>query len=118
VNSDNGGGAPGRAADITATLLLLALHAFLLMATLALLSLLVMVTDPCGSRRCGDPAWIDRAMWLGLGGGGAVFLVALAIAVIRLAGRKTAFFVPLIGSTAQIGLAIGAAAMGSMAGPV
>ncbi len=108
----------GRAVDVTATILLLLVHAFLVGATGALLSLLVMVTDPCGSRRCGDPAWIDRAMVSGLGGGGAIFIAALVIAVIRLVRHNVAFFVPVIGCVAQVALAIGAAAMESMAGPV
>ena len=111
-------GQSGRAVDVTATVVLLLLHAFLVGATVALLGLLVMITDPCGSRRCGDPAWIDRAMVSGLGGGGAIFIGTVVIAVIRLVRHKTAFFVPMIGCAAQVGLAIGAAAMESMAGPV
>jgi hypothetical protein len=117
MNIDNVG-APRRTADITVTVLLLVLHAFLVMVTLALLELLVMITDPCGSQPCGDPAWIDRAMWLGLGGGGVVFVATLVVAVVRLAGRKAAFFAPLIGCAAQVVLAIGAAAMETLAGPV
>lgn len=107
-----------RAGDITGTVLLLVAHALLIMVTLALLGLLVMVTDPCGVQRCGDPAWIDRALWLGLGGGAAVFIATVVIAVLRVARQKVAFFVPLIGCGAQVALAIGAAAMESMAGPV
>ena len=107
----------GRAADVTATVVLLLVHAFLVGATVALLGLLVMVTDSCGYQRCGDPAWIDRAMVSGLGGG-AVFIATVVIAVIRLVRHKAAFFVPLIGCVAQVGLAIGAAVMESMAGPV
>jgi hypothetical protein len=36
-----------------------------------LLGLLVMMTDPCGYQKCGDPAWLDRAMNLNLWAGGA-----------------------------------------------
>jgi hypothetical protein len=77
----------------------------------ALLGLLVMVTDSCCSVKCGDPAWIDRAMWLGVWAGGAVGLADLA-------RRKVAFLVPIIGCAAQVGRAIGAAAMEWMAGPL
>ena len=111
-------GQTGRPVDITATVLLLLAHAFLVGATVALLGLLVMVTDPCGYQRCGDPGWIDRAMVSGLGGGGVIFIATVVTAVIRLVRHKVAFFVPVIGCVAQVALAIGAAAMESMAGPV
>lgn len=108
----------GLAVDRTATLVLLAAHAFLVAATLGVLGLFVMVTDPCGYRKCGDPAWISRAMVLGLGGGAAIFVATLVVAVRRLARTRTAYFVPLIGCLAQIGLAVGAAALETLAGPV
>ena len=108
-----------RTADNPSTIVLLMMHAFLWAATAALVGLFVMVTDPCGgSQRCGDPAWIDRAMWLGLGAGAVVFVADLALAVSRLARRRLAFFVPLIGCAAQLALGIGAAAMEMLAGPV
>ncbi len=107
-----------RTADIAVSIVLLVVHAFLLAATVALLGLLVMVTDSCGSQRCGDQAWIDRAMWLGLGAGAAAGIADLVVTVYRLARRKVAFFVPIIGCAAQLALAVGAAAMESMAGPV
>jgi hypothetical protein len=55
-------------------------------------------------------------MWLGLGAGAAIS--DLVVAVSRLALHRMAFFVPIIGCAAQLGLAIGAAAMESLAGPV
>jgi hypothetical protein len=70
-----------RTADIAVTIVPLMVHAFLCGATVALLGLLVMVTDSCGYQRCGDPAWIDRAMWLGLGAGAAIFIADLVVAV-------------------------------------
>jgi hypothetical protein len=107
-----------RTADIAATLVLLVVHGFLLAATVVLLSLLVMGTDPCGAVKCGNPAWIDRAMMLGIWGGAAVLVADFAVAVYLLVRRRTAFFVPIIGCVAQVGLAIGAAAIESLAGPV
>ncbi|OBB84517.1 DUF6264 family protein [Mycobacterium sp. 852002-30065_SCH5024008] len=106
------------AVDRTATIALLAVHAFLVAVTIGVLSLFVMGTDPCGSQKCGDPAWIDRAMFLGLGGGAVVFVIALVVAIRRLTRRRTAFFVPLLGCLAQVALAVGAAAMETLAGPV
>ncbi|MGD1237146.1 DUF6264 family protein [Mycobacterium seoulense] len=107
-----------QAVDRTATLVLLAVQAFLVAVTIGLLSLFVMGTDPCGSQKCGDPAWINRAMVLGIGGGAVVFVIALVVAVRRLARHRTAFFVPLLGCAAQVALAAGGAAMETLAGPV
>ena len=107
-----------RPADITATLVLLTVHGFLFAATVALLGLLVMGTDACGAVKCGDPAWVDRAMKLGIWAGAAILIADFVIAVYLLMRRKVAFFVPIIGCVAQVGLAIGAAAMELMAGPV
>lgn len=109
---------PSRASDIAVTIVLLMVHAFLWAATVALLDLLVMGTDSCGYQRCGDPAWIGRAMWLGLGAGAAIFIADLVVAVTRLARHRVAFFVPVIGCAAQLALAIGAGAVESLAGPV
>jgi hypothetical protein len=107
-----------RPADIAVTLVLLVVHGFLLAATVVLLGLLVMGTDPCGAVKCGDPAWIDRAMLLGIWGGAAVLVADFAVGVFLLVRRRTAFFVPIIGCVAQVGLTIGAAAMESLSGPV
>ena len=110
--------ARSRPADIAATLLVLLVHGFLLGATVVVLGLLVMGTDPCGSVKCGDPAWVDRAMMLGLWGGAAVLIADFAVAVYLLTRHRTAFYVPIIGCVAQVALTIGAAAMESLAGPV
>ena len=105
-------------ANIAATLVLLIVHGLLLGATVVLLGLLVMVTDPCGSVKCGDPAWIDAAMKFGIWAGAAVFFIDVVTAGYLLMRRKSAFVVPIIGCIAQVGLAVGAAAMEWQAGPV
>jgi hypothetical protein len=110
-------GPRSRPAHIAATVVLLIVHGFLLAATYALLGLLVMVTDSCGSVKCGDPTWIDRAMRLGIWGGAAVLIADFIVAACLLARRRMAFFVPIIGCVAQVGLAVGAAAMEWLAGP-
>lgn len=118
VAADSERGQRHTAVDRTATVVLLAVQAFLVAVTIGLLSVYVMVTDPCGSQKCGDPAWINRAMVLGIGGGVVIFAAALFLAVRRLAQRRTAFFVPIIGCLAQVALAAGAVAMEFQAGPV
>lgn len=105
-------------ADILATSVLLVIHGGLYAASFVLLGLMVMTTDPCGSRQCGDPAWIDRAMNLGTWGGAALLVVDIVVAVYFLVRQRRAFFVPLIGCVAQVALALGAVAMELQAGPV
>ncbi|HEY2501074.1 MAG TPA: hypothetical protein VGI68_06555, partial [Mycobacterium sp.] len=85
---------------------------------IVLLGLLVMGTDPCGSVKCGDPAWIDRAMRLGIWGGAAILIADFAVAVYLPVRRRVAYFVPILGCVAQVALGIGAAALESLAGPV
>jgi hypothetical protein len=53
-------------ADVLGTIVLLVAHFLLFGATIVLLGLLVMMTDPCGYQKCGEPAWLDRAMNLDL----------------------------------------------------
>lgn len=108
----------GSTADIVVTSILLVIHGGLYAASFALLGLLVMTTDPCGSRKCGDPAWIDRAMNLGTWGGAALLAADIVVAVYLLVRQRRAFFVPLIGCVAQVALALGAVAMELRAGPV
>jgi hypothetical protein len=106
-------------ADIVATTILLVIHGGLYAASFAVLGLLVMTTDACGSRKCGDPAWIDRAMELGTWGGAALLVIDIAVAVYLLVRRKRrAFVVPIIGCIAQVALAVAAVAMELQAGPV
>lgn len=105
-------------ADLVATLVLLVVHGGLFAATYVLLGLLVMSTDPCGYQKCGDPAWIDRAMNLNIWAGATLLVIDIAVAVVLLVRRKWAFFVPIIGCLAQVALAVAAAAMELRAGPV
>lgn len=105
-------------ADIVATLVLLVIHGGLYGATFVVLGLLVMSTDPCSYQKCGDPAWIDRAMNLGTWGGAALLVADVVVAVYLLVRGRRAFFVPIIGCLAQVALAALAAAMELRAGPV
>jgi len=105
-------------ADIVATLVLLVIHGGLYGATFVALGLLVMSTDPCSYQKCGDPAWIDRAMNLGTWGGAALLVADVVVAVYLLVRGRRAFFVPIIGCLAQVALAALAVAMELRAGPV
>lgn len=105
-------------ANVAATVALLVVHGLLYGASFVVLGLLVMSTDPCAYQKCGDPAWIDRAMALGAWGGGALLLLDIALAVYLLVRRKRAFVVPIVGCLAQVALGAGAVAMELQAGPV
>lgn len=104
--------------DVLATAALLVVHFLLLGATITVLGLGVMSTDPCAYQKCGDPAWLDRAMNLALWAGGAILFADVMITLIRLVRKRVAWFVPLIGCIAQVALAVGAVAMESLAGTV
>jgi hypothetical protein len=105
-------------ADVLGTIVLLVAHFLFFGATIMVLGLLVMTTDPCGYQKCGDPAWLDRAMNVNLWAGGAILIADVVITVIRLVRQRVAWVVPLIGCIAQLAVAFGAAAMESLAGPV
>jgi hypothetical protein len=105
-------------ADVLGTIVLLVAHFLFFGATIMVLGLLVMTTDPCGYQKCGDPAWLDRAMNLNLWAGGAILFADVLVTVMRLVRQRVAWVVPLIGCIAQVAVAFGAAAMESLAGPV
>ncbi len=104
--------------DVLGTIVLMITHFVFFTATLVGLGLMVMITDSCGYQKCGDPAWLDRAMNLALWVGGALLLVDVLVTVIRLVRRRVAWLVPLFGCMAQLAVALGAAAMELQAGPV
>ena len=105
-------------ADVLVTIALLLVHFLLFGGTITMLGLGVMSTDPCGYQKCGDRAWLDRAMNVALWAGGAILFADVVVTLIRLVRKRVAWFVPLIGCIAQVALAIGAVAMESLAGPV
>ena len=105
-------------ADVLATVVLVIVHFGLYGATFVVLGLLVMGTDSCGYQKCGDSAWLDRAMHLASWAGGALVLADVALTLLQLVRKRTAWIVPLIGCIAQILLAFGAGYMESLAGPV
>jgi hypothetical protein len=105
-------------ANVLGPIALLVAHFVLFTATFVGLGLMVMITDSCGSQKCGDPAWLDRAMDLALWAGGAFLVLDVLLTVIRLVRQRVAWVVPLLGCVAQLAVALGAAAMAWQAGPV
>jgi hypothetical protein len=104
--------------DVLGTIALLIAHFVFFTATFVGLGLMVMITDSCGYQKCGDPAWLDRAMYLALSAGGAFLFVDVLVTVIRLVRQRVAWVVPLLGCIAQLAVALAAAAMALQAGPV
>ena len=105
-------------ADVLAAIVLLIAHFVFFTATLPVVGLMVMGTDSCGYQKCGDPAWLYRAMNLALWAGGAFLVLDVLVTVIRLVRQRIAWVVPLIGCIAQLAVALGATAMEWQAGPV
>jgi hypothetical protein len=104
--------------DVLGTIALLIAHFVFFTATFVGLGLMVMITDSCGYQKCGDPAWLDRAVYLALWAGGAFLFVDVLVTVIRLVRQRVAWVVPLLGCIAQLAVALAAAAMALQAGPV
>jgi Family of unknown function (DUF6264) len=105
-------------ADVLATVVLMIAHFALYGATFVVLGLLVMGTDSCGYQKCGDSAWLDRAMHLASWAGGVLLFADVALTLFQLVRKRVAWVVPLIGCIAQLALAFGAGYMESLAGPV
>lgn len=122
--TDGDGGEPvrrlprgARIADITVCVLLFVAQGGL--GLLALMSFMVfpMSTDNCAYEACGDGNWINWAMWMALGSivpAGLFF----SLGVIQLARRRIAFWLPLLGVLAQVGLLLGAWRVADLAGPI
>jgi Family of unknown function (DUF6264) len=107
-----------RVADVVGTAVLVIAHLVLYSASFAMLGLMVMGTDACAYQRCGDQAWLNRALLLAGWGGGAILALTAAATLYRLVRNRLAWFVPLIGCVAQVVLALACAAMEMQAGPI
>jgi hypothetical protein len=105
-------------ADVLATVVLMIAHFAFYGATFVVLGLLVMGTDSCSYQKCGDSAWLDRAMHLASWAGGVLLFADVALTLFQLVRKRVAWVVPLIGCIAQLALAFGAGYMESLAGPV
>ena len=113
---------PQHIISLLATLIITAVLVIALLvlygASFTMLGLMVMGTDACAYQKCGDGAWLNRALLLANWGGAAILAVTVAATLYRLARKRIAWFVPLIGCVAQVVLALVAAAMEMKAGPV
>ena len=104
-------------ANVLGTIALLVAHFVFFTATFVGLGLMVMITDSCGPRKCGDPAWLDRAMYLAVWAGGAFLFLDVLLTVIRLVRQRLAWVVPLLGCVAQFGSGLGGSGDGIAGGP-
>jgi hypothetical protein len=107
-----------RVADHVATAMLLIAHLGLYCASFMMLGLMVMSTDACAYQKCGDEAWLWRAMHLAGWGGAALLAVDVTVTLWRLVRQRVAWFIPLLGCIAQLALALGCFGMEMKAGPV
>jgi len=105
-------------ANVLGPIALLVAHFVFFTATVVGLGIMAMITDSCGARKCGDPAWLDRANYLALWAGGAFLVLDVVVTVIRLVRHRVAWAAPLLGCVAQLAVALGAVAMAFQAGPV
>jgi hypothetical protein len=84
-----------RVADVAGTSVLVIALLVLYGASFTMLGLMVMGTDACAYQRCGDQAWLNRALLLAGWGGGAILALTAAATLYRLVRNRPAWFVPL-----------------------
>jgi hypothetical protein len=104
--------------DEVATVLLFVAHLGAFGIGFFIVGMLGMITDDCGHRACGDPAWLKWANLLHLCAGLALVVGDFLLARSRLASHRVAFVVPLAGCILEIGLSAAAIAMEAQSGPV
>lgn len=118
-----GQGVPGgrrgpNRADVVATVVLLCAHTGFALYTVFTSFFLVMATDACAYQACGDERWVTRAIYLAIGGSALTVLLDVVLAVVLLAKRRVAFYVPLLGCAAQAAVGLAVLHMAALAGPV
>jgi hypothetical protein len=107
-----------RIADYAATAMLAIGHFVLYFASFTWVGLMVMSTDACAYQKCGDQAWLSRAMHLAGWGGAALLAIDFVVTCWRLVRHRIAWFVPLLGCVAQLALVLGCTALELKAGPI
>jgi hypothetical protein len=104
--------------DVVGALVLLAVH-FLLAASLALYApFLAMGTDACAYQACGDEHWITWAIDTAWGASALALVVDATLVCVMLARHRRAWWVPVVGCLAQVGLWVAVFQMASLAGPI
>ena len=93
-----------RTADVVVTSLLIAAHVTVFGATAFFSLFYAMASDPCGSGTACDTGKIGQAYFLTDAVGLVVLLAASTAAVLLMLRRRLAFWVPLAGIAAQVGL--------------
>lgn len=95
---------PTRTADVVVTSLLIAAHVTVFGAAAFFSLFYAMASDPCGSGTACDTGKIGQAFFLTDAVGLAVLLAASTAAVVLMLRRRVAFWVPVVGIAAQVGL--------------
>ncbi|WP_299573595.1 DUF6264 family protein [uncultured Williamsia sp.] len=91
-------------ADVVVTSLLIAAHVTVFGAAAFFSLFYAMASDPCGSGTVCDTGKIGQAFFLTDAVGLVVLLAASTGAVLLMLRRRIAFWVPLLGVAAQVGL--------------
>lgn len=109
---------PTQVADRIASTLLMCVHIGLAALMGFVAPFLVMGTDPCAYVACGDEQWVVRAVHLAWFGGAFAVIVDVAVTVTLLSKRRVAFYVPIVGCLAQLGIGWLVLHMASWSGPL
>lgn len=104
--------------DAVVACLLLVGQPVVLCGTLMFLGLMVMGTDACAYQACGDPVWLNRAIWADSVGGGILLLGTAVLTLLRIVRNRAAWFIPVIGYLAQLALGLMSWLIEMQAGPI
>lgn len=106
-----------RTADLVSTVLLLSAHIGLAFLIALIAPFFAMVTDSCAYQTCGDEAWVTRAIYVAFGAGALLVLVDAVVSFVLLMKNRLAFWVPLLGCFAQVGVGLVVLYMAALSGP-
>ena len=67
---------------------------------------------------CGDPVWLNRAIWVDSVGGAVLLVGTAALSLFRIVRNRSAWFVPVIGYLLQLALGLAGWVMELQAGPL
>ncbi|MEU0496615.1 hypothetical protein [Mycobacterium sp. NPDC006124] len=107
----------GRIADVVVTVAFLLAQAGLAAFSFTSVIALPMSTDNCAYVDCGDETWIWWSMAAVIGSD-VVGLLFAAAAIVALARRRVAFWLPVLGCLTQAAMIAAGWAMAGNAGPI
>ena len=105
-------------APLIVTVLVVLFHLGLVYVTVMVVGLSAMGTDSCGYVECGDPQWANRALALAFYGSAVLVVLNIGVTAWRATTKRPALLAAATGCLLQVGLAVLAFYLMTLAGPV